>query len=98
MAPVPDRSEPMSLPAPIHTHAQGLRATIRTVHEAIRLIDDELPAELRSRSRWTFARALLVEAHKTGKKRDLVSAARQLKQALDNEGWLLDPAIAARSS
>jgi hypothetical protein len=98
MAAVPDRTQPMSLPKPIHTHGQGLRAIIRTVHEAIGLIDNELPAELRSRSRWTFARALLIEAQKSGKKRDLVVATRQLKQALDNEGWLLEPATAASSS
>ncbi len=56
------------------------------------MIDQELPAELRGRSRWTFALALLKEAERTGKKRDVVCAARQLTQALSSEGWLDDQA------
>lgn len=35
------------------------------------------------------ARALLVEAHKTRKKRDVGQASRQFRQALENEGWLV---------
>ncbi len=54
------------------------------------MIDSELPAELARLPRWTFARALLVEASKTGRKRDLTAAMRQVRQALSNEGWLID--------
>ena len=80
----------VSLPFPdgVKTQKKGLRPLVRTVEEAIRLIDRELPQELRSLSRWTFARALLVEAERSKKKRDLNCAIRQLKQALSNEGWL----------
>jgi hypothetical protein len=39
-------------------------------------------------SRWTFAHALLVEALRTGKRRDLNAAFRQLRQALTNQDWL----------
>jgi hypothetical protein len=81
-------AEALSLPEQIRIKAQGIRPQVRTVREALGLIDDELPAELRSLSRWTFARALLLEAEKSRKKRDLTQAARQLKQALENEGWL----------
>jgi len=81
----PDR---LALPQDIHIQRKGLRPVVRTVREALRLIDRELPEELRTLPRWTFARALLSEAERTGKKRDLVCAARQLKQALSNEGWL----------
>jgi hypothetical protein len=80
----------LPLPQPIRTRGKGLRANVRTVEEAVRLIDNELPEELRALSRWTFARALLVEAERSGKKRDMTSAFRQLKQALANEGWLAD--------
>jgi hypothetical protein len=80
--------ERLPLPQTIRTRGKGLRSEVRTVKEAIRLIDRELPAELRSLSRWTFARALLVEAERTRKKRDLTCASRQLRQALSNEGWL----------
>jgi hypothetical protein len=92
MATAQNTSQSIAFPTPIRTHAQGVRPQLRTVHEAIGFIDDELPQELRSLSRWTFARALLVEAGETGKKRDLISAIRQLEQALDNEGWLA-PAV-----
>jgi hypothetical protein len=54
------------------------------------MVDNELPAELARLPRWTFARALLVEAANTGRKRDLTAAARQVRQALSNEGWLVD--------
>jgi hypothetical protein len=53
-------------------------------------IDLELPRELSSLPRWTFARELLVEAQRSGKKRDLTCATRPLKQALSNEDWLAD--------
>ena len=68
--------------------ASGIRPSVRTVQEALGLIDNELPQELRSLSRWTFTRALLIEAGKSRKKKDLLHAARQMKQALENEGWL----------
>ena len=55
------------------------------------LIDNELPAELRRLSRWTFARALLQEVLRTHRKRDLTAALRQFRQALSNEGWLAEP-------
>jgi hypothetical protein len=78
----------IQFPSEIRTRGKGLRPALRTTTEALRLIDKELPAELRGLSRWTFARALLVEAEKTGKKRDITCAFRQVKQALANEGWL----------
>jgi hypothetical protein len=63
---------------------------VRTVAEAVRLIDTELPIELRNQPRWTFARELLEVAARTGKKRDIKTASRQFCQALSNEGWLAD--------
>jgi hypothetical protein len=33
---------------------------------------------------------LLVEAERSKKRRDLIPAERQLKQALSNEGWLVE--------
>ena len=78
----------LALPEDVRTRKKGIRPVIRTVAEAVRVIDRDLPPDLRKLPRWTFARALLVEAERTGKKRDLVSATRQLKQALGNEGWL----------
>ena len=81
---------PLALPAAIRLHAPGCRPALRTVDEAIHMIDSELPAELARLPRWTFARALLLEAAQTGRKRDLTAAVRQVRQALSNEGWLVD--------
>lgn len=82
--------ETLALPAPIRLRAPGCRPALRTVDEALKMIDSELPAELARLPRWTFARALLLEAVKTGRKRDLTAAVRQVQQALSNEGWLID--------
>jgi len=82
----------LAFPATIRLRATGCRPALRTVDEAIDMIDTELPAELARLPRWTFARALLLEAVKTGRKRDLTAAARQVRQALSNEGWLVDEA------
>lgn len=85
------KPEVMSLPREVRVRGPGFRARLRTVEDAIRLIDRNLPPELATQPRWTFARALLVEAIKTGKSRDLTTATRQLTQALRNERWLEVP-------
>jgi hypothetical protein len=46
-----------------------------------------MPKELAGLPRWTFAHALLIEAQRTGKARDMKAAIRQFKQALKNERW-----------
>jgi hypothetical protein len=79
----------MQLPTTISTNCAG-RSQVRTVDEALRMIEEELPAELRSLPRWTFARDLLIAATRSNKKRDLTIAVRQFKQALSNEGWLAE--------
>ncbi len=82
--------EAVAFPAPIRLRAPGCRPTLRTLDDALHMTESELPAELTRLPRWTFARALLVEAAKTGRKRDLTAAMRQLRQAVSNEGWLID--------
>ena len=78
----------MKLSSEIRLNGAGFRPTIRTVEEALRFIDQELPIELKVQSRWTFARELLIFAARSKKKRDFVSAFRQLSQALGNDGLL----------
>jgi environmental stress-induced protein Ves len=80
----------MNLPANVHVRAPGTHRTIKTVEQALQMIDRELAPEAARLPRWTFARALLVEAEKTGKSRDLNVAFRQLRQALSNERLLAD--------
>jgi hypothetical protein len=78
----------MKLPAEVRIRASGMPGTIKTAQEALGVIDNNIPAELARLSRWSFARALLVEAIRTGKSRDMNAAARQFRQALSNERWL----------
>jgi hypothetical protein len=78
----------MDLQKVLHLNASSMPHEIKTVEQAVRFIDERLPSELRHLSRWRFARALLVEAIKTNKSRDVRAATRQLEQALGNEGWL----------
>ena len=89
---------PLKLPTQVRVRAPGLRLGIKTVEEAINLIDRRLPPEFASLPRWTFARALLSEAMQSGKSRDLNAAARQLTQALRNERWLDDSDISANKN
>jgi class 3 adenylate cyclase len=86
---------PMRLKTPVRVRAPGERSRIETVEQAINLID-RLPHEVASLPRWTFARALMVEAMRTGKSRDLSAAVRQLTQALSNERWLDQDETAGR--
>lgn len=80
----------MDLQGVLHLNAPGMPHTIKTAEQAVRFIDERLPPELQRLPRWRFARALLAEAIKTGKSRDLRAATRQLQQAIGNEGWLAD--------
>ena len=78
----------MKLPTSVRVRAPGRRGEIASVKDALGFIDRDLPAELARLRRWTFAHALLLEAERTGKSRDLKAAVRQLRQALSNEKWL----------
>ena len=78
----------MKLPTPVRVRAPGRRGEIASTKDALGFIDRQLPSELARLPRWTFAHALLLEAERTGKSRDLKAAARQFRQALSNEKWL----------
>jgi hypothetical protein len=77
----------MKLPVEVRIRGAGMRSVVANVEEAIELIDKHLPDELAKLPRWTFARALLVEALRSGKSRDMKAAVRQLQQAVRNEKW-----------
>jgi hypothetical protein len=81
-------AENLELLQHVYVRAPGTRVELRTVERAIGFIDKNVPQELAVLPRWTFARALLAEALKTRKSRDLRAATRQLTQALSNEKWL----------
>lgn len=54
----------IKLPADVHLHAPGTRSTVKTVEQALGLIERELPPEMARLSRRLFARALLIEAQR----------------------------------
>jgi hypothetical protein len=78
----------LALPSEVRIRASGVRSVVKTVEQALNVIDREISPELSRLPRWTFARALLVEAQRSHKSRDLNAAFRQFKQALSNEKWL----------
>jgi hypothetical protein len=78
----------MNLDSKVRIRAAGIPSVITTIEDAIALIDRHLAPELKSLPRWTFARALLAEALKSGKARDVKAASRQFAQALRNEKYL----------
>jgi len=78
----------MKLPTQVRVRAPGHRAAIKSVEDALGFIERRLPEDLARLPRWTFARALFLEAQRTGKSRDMNAAVRQLRQALSNEKWL----------
>jgi hypothetical protein len=59
---VSDTTEHLELPQRIRVRAPGLRVELATAEKSIRFIDKNVPRELATLPRWTFARALLVEA------------------------------------
>jgi glutathione S-transferase len=83
----PPQSE-LALPGVVRVRAAGKPREIATVKQALSFVDRHVHPDLARLPRWTFARALLDEAAKTGKSRDVNAAFRQLKQALGNEKWL----------
>lgn len=86
----PSAAAEVNLPAEVRIRAAGVRSVVKTVEQALHAIDRELSPELARLPRWTFARALLIEAQRTQKSRDINAAYRQFKQALSNEKWLAD--------
>jgi hypothetical protein len=64
------------------------RGRLKDIAVALRLISRDLPEELQRQTRWTFAAALLKQAERTHKARDLNCAYRQLRQALENDRML----------
>jgi hypothetical protein len=76
----------LNFPSPVSIRTAGLPQQLRSVEEALKMIEG-LPSEISRLPRWTFAKALLTEALRSQKSRDLKIAQRQLVQAVSNEKW-----------
>jgi hypothetical protein len=73
---------------PLRTHRCGLPAIVRTLGEAVDLIDEDLPETLRFRPDWREVKEMLVTAAETRTGRAVENATRLLERVLDDEGWL----------
>jgi hypothetical protein len=78
----------IQLARPLRTHRCGLPEVIRTLGDALDLIDEDLPETLRFRSTWREVKEMLVTAAETRTSRTVEQATTLLECALADEGWL----------
>ena len=60
---------------------------IETMEQAAGLMTLRLPKQHQLKPTWQKTAALLLQAHESGKRADLLEANSQLRRALDWEGW-----------
>jgi hypothetical protein len=78
----------IQLARPLRTHHCGLPPLIRTLGDAIDLIDEDLPEALRSQPAWREVKEMLITAAETRTGRAVETATTMLERVLDAEGWL----------
>jgi hypothetical protein len=78
----------IQLSRPLRTHRCGLPAVVRTLGDALDLIDEDLPETLRFRPAWRIVKEMLVTAAETRTGQDVEEATILLEHALAREGWL----------
>jgi hypothetical protein len=78
----------IQLARPLRTRHCGLPALIRTLGDAIDLIDEHLPETLRFRPAWREVKEMLVTAAETRTVPAVETATTLLERVLDDEGWL----------
>jgi hypothetical protein len=77
----------IQLARPLRTHRCGLPAIVRTLGDAVDLIDEDLPETLRFRPAWREVKEVLVTAAETGACRAVEKATTLLERVLEDEGW-----------
>jgi hypothetical protein len=78
----------IQLARPLRTHRCGLPEVVRTLGDAIDLIDEGLPEALRFRPAWIEVKEMLVAAAETRTSRAVENATTLLEHVLEDEGWL----------
>jgi hypothetical protein len=78
----------LQLARPLRTHRCGLPEVVRTLGDALDLIDEHLPETLRFQPSWREVKEKLVAAAETRTGRAVEDATALLEHALANEGWL----------
>jgi len=79
----------IQLTRPLRTHRCGLPAIVRTLGDAVDLIDEDLPETLRLRPSWQEVKEMLVIAAETRAGRAVEKATTLLERVLEDEGWLV---------
>ena len=78
----------LQLSRPLHTQRCGLPPVVRTLGDALDLVDEHLPEALRFRPVWREVKEKLVAAAQTRTGRAVEDATIQLEGALEEQGWL----------
>src|SRR6266702_1227886 len=78
----------LQLARPLRTHRCGLPQIVRTLGDALDLIDEGIPETLRFRPAWREVKEMLVTAAETRTSRAVENGTRLLERVLDDEGWL----------
>jgi hypothetical protein len=78
----------LQLTRPVRTHRSDLPEIIRTLGDAVDMIDEHLPETLRIRPVWQQVKDMLVTAAETRMAQDVETATNLLEHALEEEGWL----------
>ncbi len=78
----------IQLARPLRTHRCGLPEIVRTLGDAIDLIDEDLPEPLRFQPAWRELKEMLVTAAETRTSRAVENATTLLEHVLEDEGWL----------
>ncbi len=78
----------IQLARPLRTHRCGLPAVVRTLGDAIDLIDEDLPETLRFRPAWREVKEMLVTAAELRTGVAVEVATTLLERVLHAEGWL----------
>ena len=78
----------LQLTRPVHTRRSGLPETLRTLGDAVDMIDEHLPENLRRRPVWQQVKDKLVTAAERRTAQDVETATALLERALEGEGSL----------
>lgn len=76
----------LQLTRPVRTRHSGLPEIIRTLGDAVDMIDEHLPESLRISAVWQQVKDMLVTAAETRKGYDVQTATTLLERALQDEG------------
>ena len=78
----------LQLSRPVRTRKGDLPEVVRTLGDAVDMIDEQLPENMRVRPAWQHVKDTLVTAAETNSARDIEAATALLERTLADDGWL----------